>query len=59
MSTRIARRSSLGQNASGGSAQVSPNWKYATYALGALVVAQFFWWDAKAPQVLNLPWHRS
>lgn len=33
---------------------VSKNWQYATFALGALVVAQFFWWNAKAPQVLKL-----
>jgi hypothetical protein len=56
MRSRLVRRS-LGQNPSGDS-MVSQNWKYATYALGALVVAQFFWWDSKAPQVLNLPWHR-
>ncbi len=58
MRNRIARRS-LGQNPSCDAVMVSSNWKYATYALGALVVAQFFWWDYKAPQVLNLPWHRS
>lgn len=29
-------------------------WKVATFVLGGLVVAQFFWWNAKAPQVLNL-----
>jgi len=57
MRTRIARRS-LGQNPPDVSAMVSPNWKYATYGLAALVVAQFFWWDSKAPQVLNLPWNR-
>jgi hypothetical protein len=33
--------------------QVSVGWKYATFALGALVVGQFFWWDSKAPQVLR------
>lgn len=38
--------------------RVHPGWKVATFALGALLVAQFVWWDQKAPQVLNLPWHR-
>jgi hypothetical protein len=32
----------------------SPRWKYATIGLAALAVAQFFWWNAKAPQVLRL-----
>jgi hypothetical protein len=32
---------------------VSTRWKYAALGLGALVVAQFFWWDARAPQVLR------
>jgi hypothetical protein len=42
----------LGQATDG----VSPRWKYAAMGLGALVVAQFFWWNAKAPQVLRLGW---
>ena len=29
-------------------------WKYATYGLGALVLVQFIWWNAKAPEVLRL-----
>ena len=29
-------------------------WKVATFALTGLVVAQFLWWNKKAPQVLNL-----
>lgn len=33
--------------------QVSVKWKYATMGLGVLVVAQFFWWDSKCPQVLR------
>lgn len=33
---------------------VSVRWKYATIGLGALVIAQFFWWNKKAPQVLRL-----
>jgi len=44
------------QSASGlGQATVDPEtrWRYTAYALGALVVAQFFWWDSKAPQVLR------
>ena len=38
-----------------GQATMAPEtrWKYATFALGALVVGQFFWWDSKAPQVLR------
>lgn len=28
-------------------------WKYAAIGLAALVVAQFFWWNSKAPQVLR------
>lgn len=39
--------------------QVDVRWKYAALGLGALVVAQFFWWDSRAPQVLSLPWHRQ
>lgn len=34
--------------------QVSQNWKYASFVLGGLIVAQFFWWNAKAPEVLKL-----
>lgn len=34
--------------------QVSVNWKYATFGLGALIVVQFLWWNAKAPEVLKL-----
>jgi hypothetical protein len=33
---------------------VSTRWKYAALGLAGLVVAQFFWWNAKAPQVLRL-----
>lgn len=29
-------------------------WKIATFVFGGLVVAQFFWWNAKAPEVLRL-----
>jgi hypothetical protein len=29
-------------------------WKIATFALGGLVIAQFVWWNKKAPEVLNL-----
>jgi len=38
-----------------GQATIAPEtrWKYAALGLGALVVAQFFWWDSKAPQVLR------
>lgn len=32
---------------------VGKGWKTATYVLGAAVVAQFFWWDQKCPQVLR------
>ena len=45
-----AHRSHLGQ---ADPEQVTVRWKYATVGLAALVVAQFFWWDAKAPQVLR------
>lgn len=38
--------------------QVSVGWKYATIGLGALVVGQFLWWNAKAPQVLKLSRNR-
>ena len=31
-------------------------WQIATLVLGAVVVGQFFWWNAKAPEVLNLGW---
>ena len=34
--------------------RVHPAWKYATFALGVVVVGQFFWWNAKAPEVLRL-----
>jgi hypothetical protein len=34
--------------------RVSRNWKFAAIGLGALVVAQFVWWNKKAPGVLNL-----
>jgi len=37
----------------GQAADVSPRWKWATFGLVGLVVAQFFWWDARAPQVLR------
>ena len=29
-------------------------WMYGAIGLGALVVGQFFWWNAKAPGVLKL-----
>lgn len=29
-------------------------WKIATFALAGLVVAQFLWWNKKAPEVLGL-----
>lgn len=29
-------------------------WKIATFVLGGLVVAQFVWWNWKAPEVLRL-----
>jgi hypothetical protein len=29
-------------------------WKIATFVLGGLVVAQFVWWNKKAPEVLGL-----
>jgi len=28
-------------------------WKIATGVLAAALIAQFFWWDAQAPQVLR------
>jgi hypothetical protein len=34
--------------------RVNRGWMFATGALGVVVVAQFFWWNAKAPEVLNL-----
>jgi len=46
----VSAMKGLGQIADG----VSGRWKYAAVGLGALVVAQFFWWNAKAPQVLRL-----
>ena len=30
------------------------NWKYATFGLLGVVVVQAWWWNKKAPQVLNL-----
>lgn len=33
--------------------QVGAGWKYATVALSALLVAQFAWWNKKAPNVLG------
>jgi len=39
----------LGQIADGVS-----RWKYAALGLAGLVVAQFWWWNKKAPQVLRL-----
>jgi len=33
-----------------GNATVSPQWKYATFGLGALIVAQFFWWQKRVPE---------
>jgi len=35
---------------------VNVGWKYATFALGGLVVAQYFWWAKRCPQVL--PWNQ-
>jgi hypothetical protein len=29
-------------------------WKWATFALVGVAVFQFWWWNKKAPQVLNL-----
>jgi hypothetical protein len=34
--------------------RVSPVWKYVTFGLGGLIVAQAVWWNYKAPQVLGL-----
>lgn len=34
--------------------QVSPVWKYATFTLVGMVVAQAIWWNYKAPQVLSI-----
>ena len=33
--------------------KVAKGWRTWTYVLGAAVVAQFFWWDKKCPQVLR------
>ena len=33
--------------------QVSKRWKYATFALVGVAVAQFIWWDDKCPEVLR------
>jgi hypothetical protein len=33
---------------------VDVKWKYAALGLGGLVVIQFFWWNQRAPGVLNL-----
>jgi hypothetical protein len=33
--------------------KVAKGWRTWTYVLGAAVVAQFFWWDTKCPQVLR------
>jgi hypothetical protein len=33
---------------------VHRGWKWAALGLGGLVVAQFFWWNKKAPEVLKL-----
>lgn len=40
---------------SSGAEQVSVNWKYATFVGAGLLVAQFLWWNAKAPEVFNPP----
>ena len=39
-----------------GQAAMAPEtrWKYAALGLAGLVVAQFWWWNKKAPQVLRL-----
>ena len=29
-------------------------WKTATFVMGGLLIAQFWWWNKKAPEVLNL-----
>lgn len=34
--------------------RVHRGWKYAAIGLTGLVVAQFFWWNKKAPEVLKL-----
>lgn len=34
--------------------RVHPGWKWATFGLVGLVGLQFWWWNKKAPQVLNL-----
>ena len=33
--------------------KVDKGWRTTAYVLGAAVVAQFFWWDKKCPQVLR------
>lgn len=48
------RTFSRGLRGLGQAGSVSSGWQYAALGLGALVVAQFFWWNAKAPQVLKL-----
>jgi len=49
----LARRPGMGQAEASDGRQVPVGWKYATFGLAGLVVAQFFWWDAKAPEVLR------
>jgi hypothetical protein len=29
-------------------------WKTATFVMGGLLIVQFMWWNAKAPEVLKL-----
>lgn len=29
-------------------------WKIATFVMGGLLIAQFVWWNKKAPEVLRL-----
>jgi hypothetical protein len=33
--------------------KVAKGWRTASYVLGVAVIAQFFWWDNKCPQVLR------
>jgi hypothetical protein len=49
-STRSKSMKGLGQADTG---TTSSRWKYAALGLAALAVAQFFWWDRRAPWVLR------
>jgi len=57
MAHNFARNRSRGLSVVDPSAaeQVSVNWKYATFVGAGLLVAQFLWWNAKAPEVFNPP----